>query len=179
MLIDIVQIIQNMIFHPSVSSVFALLISSLVNELVSGPYVVILSSQLIFAGEPLTTALFTKLFLFTAIPVALGSTIGSLAVYGLAYFGGKPAIEKFGKYFRVSWKDIEKVESKFKSIYYDELIFLVLRSIPILPSFPVSAVVGILRMSPAPYFFLTMIGFTMRIVIMFALVGLGIVALAH
>lgn len=176
---NFIQIIQNVVLHPNLASALALLFLSIVNELaVFLPSAVILSGQLLFLQGPLSIAVFIKLLLFVAIPVGIGAAIGSSLVYGLAYFGGKPAIEKFGKYLHLSWQDIEKVESKFKGSWYDEILFLVLRMIPLLPSFPVSAAAGVLQMSPAPYFALTAVGLTLRMMIMFVFVGLGMGALA-
>ncbi|MDP3874956.1 MAG: VTT domain-containing protein, partial [bacterium] len=177
---NFVQVVQDAILRPDFTSVLSIFFLSTVNELTAVlPYTVILSSQLLFIQDPFSVAMFTKLLLFIAIPMGIGAAIGSSLIYGLAYFGGKPGIEKFGKYFQLSWEDIKKMESKFKGSWYDEILFLALRLVPLLPSFPVSAVAGILRMSPVSYFILTIIGFTLRMMIMFTFVGLGMGTLAQ
>jgi membrane protein DedA with SNARE-associated domain len=47
-----------------------------------------------------------------SVPEALGVTLGSFVTYSLGYFGGKPAIEKFGKYFGLSWNSVQKFHNK-------------------------------------------------------------------
>ncbi len=38
---------------------------------------------------------------------SVAATLGSLAHYALGYYGGKPLIERFGKYLGISWEEIE------------------------------------------------------------------------
>ena len=54
--------------------------------------------------------LFLKLFIYIVLPAALGVTVGSLFVYAIAYFAGKPFLERWGKYLGISWEDLEKTE---------------------------------------------------------------------
>ena len=177
---NFVQAIQDVVLQPDLSSAVVLFVVSLVNELISVlPYTVVLSGQLVFLNSHLSLAVFTHLFVFVAIPVGLGSAVGTLPVYALAYFGGKPAIDKFQKYLRFSWEDVEKVNLRFRGAWYDDIVFIALRCIPLLPYLPVNAAAGILRMRLVPYLILTAIGATIRMMIMFMFVGLGIETLAQ
>jgi len=177
---NIVQVIQDMVLRPDLTSAFTLLTSSFINELFPvSPYSIVLSSQMLFLKGPLSFALITKLLLLVSIPVGIGTALGALPVYGVAYLGGKPAIEKLGKYVWLSWNSVEKVESRFKGSWYDEVVFLILRSIPLIPYLPITVAAGIMRMPLIPYFFLTSIGATIRMMIMFMIVGLGVEALAQ
>lgn len=176
---NFVQVIQDIVLKPDFTSAVALFWLSFLNELVAIlPYVVLVSGQLLFMQDGSFLALIPKLFLFIALPAGIGGATGSLLIYGLSYFGGKPAIDKFKKYLWFSWDDIDRINRYFKGVWYDELIFLALRSVPILPPLPVNIAAGVLRMSPVRYFFLTVLGFTIRMMIMLLFVGLGVSALA-
>jgi membrane protein YqaA with SNARE-associated domain len=176
---DFIQALQNVVLHPDLGSALTLLVVSIVNEILSVvPYAIILYGQLFFIKEAFSVDLATKLFLYVAIPVGVGSTIGSLPFYLLSYFGGKPAIEKFGRYVRLSWLQVERVAIKFKGSWYDEVIFLALRAAPFMPALPVSIAGGILRMRPSSFILLTLAGFVIRMVIMFAFVGISVEAIA-
>lgn len=171
---DILQAVENSVIRPDFLSALYLLAFSFANELISlFPYIVVLSGQLLFVEGSMSAAFFTKLFFLVAAPISVGTALGSLLIYGLAYFGGKPAIERFGKYARISWDSIEKVRAKFKGAWYDEMLFLALRAIPFLPSLPLNAAAGVLRMPPAPYLVLTIVGTAIRVMLMFAIFILG------
>ena len=177
---DIVQVVQNIVFHPNLTNATVLFLVSLINESFSiVPYPVILSGQLLLLEDPFSITMIIKLSLLVVIPIGIGTTLGSLPVYGLAYFGGKPAIEKFSKYLRFSWDSIERISLRFNGSWYDEILFLILRSVPLLPSLPVNAVAGILRMRPAPYLVLTIAGTIIKMLIMFMFVGFGVEGLVQ
>ncbi|MDO8424203.1 MAG: VTT domain-containing protein [bacterium] len=178
--LNFIQVIQDMVLNPSLGSAVVLFLTSFVNELVALlPYAVILSGQLIFLNEPLSWALFMKLLVYVSIPIGVGSALGSLVFYGLAYFGGKPAIDKFQKYIHFSWEDVEKINMRFRGAWYDEILFLFLRSIPVLPALPVNLAAGILRMRFWPYLILTTIGFTIRMILTLVIVGVGMESLSE
>ncbi|MEK7180202.1 MAG: VTT domain-containing protein [Patescibacteria group bacterium] len=105
---------------------------------------------------------FSSLFFIVVIPSALGVAIGSLAVYGLAYVSGKPAIEKWGKWLGVSWQDIEKAQEKLKTTKKDEITILILRAIPLVPSVVISAFCGVTRMALWSYLIVSFIGAAIR-----------------
>lgn len=174
------QIIQDVIFRPDFTSALGVFVASFINELFAVlPYNVILSGELFFLKGSFSAVFVTQLFFFVAVPVGFGTAIGSLLTYKLAYFGGKPAIEKAGKYSHLSWESVQKMQSKFKGVWYDEILFLALRSTPLLPSLPINAAAGILRMHLTNYLVLTFFGAVIRMMIMFMLVGLGMSTLAQ
>lgn len=177
---DFIEIVQEMVLDPNLGGAIILFFTSFLNELVAiFPYAVVLAGQLFFLEEGLQASLLAKLLVFVALPVGIGSTLGVIPVYALAYFGGKPAIEKFHKYLRFSWNDVEKVGHRFKGAWYDEVIFLLLRSIPLLPSLPINIAAGVLRMRFAPYFVLTLVGFIIRMMLSLLVVGIGVHGLSQ
>ena len=176
---DLLQVIQDMVLRPDLSSAITIFLLSVVNEFISiFPYVIVIGGQLFFVHEPLSYGLFAKLLVYVSIPVGLGATIGTMPAYIVGYFGGKPAINKFGRYVRLSWSKIERFESKFTGSWYDEILFLVFRIIP-LPAVPISALVGVLRMSPLTFTLLTLLGFVIRMMVLFAFAGFGVIALVE
>jgi len=50
-----------------------------------------------FLHGPLSVALVKTLFLTIVIPATLGFTLGSLIIYSIAYWGGRPLLETSGK----------------------------------------------------------------------------------
>ncbi len=180
---DFTNIAQRAVTSPDFTGALLLFWSSLGNELLAIlPYMVLLSSQFFLIEEPFSMVSLIKLSLFVFVPISIGAGLGSIPIYVLSYFGGKPMIDKLGKYIRLSWEQVESMKGKFSGSWYDEIIFLLLRTVPFMPSLPVSIAAGIMRMNPAPYFVLTIAGSILRIVIMFAFIAIGaegIEELAH
>jgi len=171
---NFIEISRGLVLAPSIESVLALFATSLLNELFGIiPYTIILSGQMVFVGAPISLTLLAKLFIFVALPVSVGTALGSLLIYSIAYWGGKPAIEKFGRRIRLSWESVEKAQSYFRGSWYDEIIFLGLRTVPFMPGLPVAAAAGILRMRVSIYLLLTALGSMIKVMIMCILVVLG------
>src|SRR3989338_928814 len=179
-LANVIQIGESLVLCPSFTSAFFLLLTSGINELLGGfvPYVILLSGHMIFIQAPLSLASLTQTFFFIAIPVGIGTALGSFVIYWIAYLGGKPAIEKFGKHVRLKWESVERVQSKFKGVWYDDLIFLLLRSAPFLPGLPLNVAAGLLRMRALNFLFLTTAGSVIKVMITCVLVGIGAVTVS-
>ncbi len=129
-----------------------------------------------FAGFFLVPTEFTLLqaiviaTLKVAIPMSIGVTGGSLIIYAVAYFGGKPILVRYGKWFGLSWELIEKTEERFIKGHKDEIILLSLRSLPFVPSVAISAFCGLVRYPIKTFIFLTLLGTFLRSTIM-AMIG--------
>lgn len=178
--LDFIQVLQQVVLDPNIGSALPLFFISFLNELIAVfPYVLLLAGQLFFLEDSLTLPMIAKLLVFVAVPVGIGGSLGVLPIYVLSYFGGKPLIEKFHKYLHFSWQDVEKVSQHFKGRWYDEVIFLFLRTIPVLPAFPVSIAAGIFRIRFWPYFILTTVGFIIRMMLTLLLVGVGVESLSQ
>ncbi len=90
-----------------------------------------------------------------AIFGAIGCVLGSIPSYYLGYFGGRPFVEKYGKYFLVSKKDLEDAD-KWVDKYGDWAFFLC-RMLPVVRTF-ISLPAGILRARKRTFFTLTFLG---------------------
>ncbi len=120
------------------------------------------SSFFILEGQTIGLNSITNLILNISIPAALGMTIGSLFIYGLCYYIGKPFINKWGKYLAIRWEDIEKTDEKLQNQNKDEVILFGIRAIPIVPSVAISAFCGIIRYDLKKYILITFLGGLVR-----------------
>lgn len=178
--LNFLYLINDIVLRPDLASAVIIFFFALINELIGViPYALILSGQLIFITDTLSVGMLAKLLVFVALPVGLGSTLGSLLLYYISYFGGKAAVLKYQRFLRFTWEDVEKISGRFSGAWYDEVIFLLIRSIPVVPSFPLTIVAGFFRMHFLPYFVLTVVGFTIRMMITLIVVGVGIGGLSE
>lgn len=126
-------------------------------------------SGFIFVSGSFGVGTITSLILKVAVPAALGVTFGSFLVYFVSKFGGRLAVEKWGKYLGLYWTDVEKLKNRFLNTKKDELIILIARVVPFVPSVAVSALCGILEMNYRTYFVLTFCGMFVRALILGAI----------
>ncbi len=174
----LIELSQSVVLDPNLANFYPILLVSIVNEFLSIlPLGFIFASQLVFLRGPLSLDLFSKLFMFVALPVGIGVALGSLLIYYISYFGGKPAIDKFGKYFGLRWNDVERTKKRFNESSYDEILFLAMRCTPFFPNVPVTVAVGILRMHLFPFLVLTAFGTTVRIMLMMVMAAVGFTGL--
>lgn len=103
----------------------------------------ILASKKIFS---LSGAFFTGL---------IGSVFCAIVIYFMGYFGGKPFIKKFGKYFFMKEEDLEKSDSWFNR--YGMIGALIGRNFPIIRTL-ISLPIGIMRLSFFKFLVYTIIG---------------------
>lgn len=85
----------------------------------------------------------------------LGSVFCAVVIYFMGYFGGKPFIKKYGKYFFMKEEDIEKSDSWFNK--YGLFATLIGRNFPIVRTL-ISLPVGIMRLSFPKFLIYTTIG---------------------
>jgi membrane protein DedA with SNARE-associated domain len=86
---------------------------------------------------------------------ALGSTIGSVAMYWLGLWGGRPFLQKYGKYLLISNRDIDAADHWFER-FGDAAVFIS-RLLPIVRSF-VSFAAGVARMRFGHFIIYTFVG---------------------
>ena len=94
-------------------------------------------------------------FHIAAIFGAIGCVLGSIPSYYLGYFGGRPFVEKYGKYFLVSQKDLEDADKWVDK--YGDWAFFICRMLPVIRTF-ISFPAGILRARKRVFFTLTFLG---------------------
>lgn len=89
------------------------------------------------------------------IAVAIGSLMGSLAAYAVGYYGGRPFILKYGKYFFMNEEHFFKAEKTFNR-YGGAAVFFG-RLLPIIRTF-ISLPAGIARMDLKKFVTYSLIG---------------------
>lgn len=94
-------------------------------------------------------------FHVAAIFGAIGCVLGSIPSYYLGYFGGRLFVEKYGKYFLVSHKDLEEADAWVDK--YGDWAFFICRMLPVVRTF-ISLPAGILRARKRTFFTLTFLG---------------------
>lgn len=109
-------------------------------------------------------------FFLVAVPVTVGMSLASGALYALAYYGGKPIIERYQRFTGLSWRDIEKIERKMTKGRRDEITLFMLRLIPVIPGFALSGFCGVVRYPFGRFIGITLVSSAIRA---FALALLG------
>jgi len=82
-----------------------------------------------------------------AILGAFGRVIGASFLYFLADFGEDLVVGKLGKFVGLSHEQVEKIGSRFSGTAKDYLTLFILRSIPVIPSSPISLVCGLVKLN--------------------------------
>ncbi len=106
-----------------------------------------------FAGYLVSTGRFS--LFWVSVAGAFGCVLGSVAAYWAGVWGGRPFIEKFGKYVLLSKKDLDVADRWFRK-YGDWAIFFS-RLMPIVRTF-ISLPAGIARMNFPRFVLYTFIG---------------------
>lgn len=85
----------------------------------------------------------------------IGCVLGSIPSYYLGYFGGRPLIEKYGKYILISHHDLDLADRWFKN--RGEITVFVGRLLPVVRTF-ISFPAGVSRMHFGRFVFYSFIG---------------------
>jgi len=107
-----------------------------------------------------------QIFIKVSLPYTIGATIGTSLVYLIAFYGGKPLIDTFGKYIGISWKLIEKVKQDFQKTIADELFILIACIIPVVPVSLVSAFCGGFKIKPTKFYPMVFLALLIRATIL-------------
>ena len=106
-------------------------------------------------------------FFATVLVATAGSLIGALILYAVGRFGGRPAIDRWGRVLRISQGDVDRAERWFDR--WGDWIVLFSRLVPLVRSV-VSVPAGVLEMSVLRFAVLTALG---SLLWNFLLVGAG------
>ncbi|MDP3024371.1 MAG: DedA family protein [candidate division Zixibacteria bacterium] len=106
-----------------------------------------------FSGYLVYTGRFN--ILWVSVAGAFGCVVGSVAAYWAGILGGRPFIEKYGKYVLLSHRDLDTAERWFKK-YGDWAIFFS-RLLPIIRTF-ISLPAGIAKMNFPRFVIYTFLG---------------------
>ncbi|MEG0873549.1 MAG: DedA family protein [Clostridia bacterium] len=117
--------------------------------------VIIIPSELILATGGILAQKGVFTFIGASIVGVLGSVVCAALIYVMGYFGGRPFIEKYGKYFFMKKEDIEKSDKWF--LKYGMIAALIGRNIPIIRTF-ISLPIGMAKLSFIKFLIYTIVG---------------------
>ena len=100
--------------------------------------------------------------LWLALLSSLAKTLGAWLFYALGWLLEDAVVPRYGKYIGVKQSELERFSEHFQGGYKDDVILLILRAIPVMPSTPVSLCCGVLKMKQRTFFLATIVGFFFR-----------------
>ncbi|MDD1763310.1 MAG: VTT domain-containing protein [Methanobacteriaceae archaeon] len=163
MLSSIITSLESFIINNGAWAVFLGCILEQIIVPIPASLIVISSSIIILKGVSPSISSLGVLLIKIVIPASLGTTIGSLFYYYLAYKLEKPFIERTGKYLGVSLEDVADVEKRFKESHFDDLSIFLARCIPIIPSIAINLFCGLIRYDLKMYLITTFFGSLVQI----------------
>jgi len=106
-----------------------------------------------FAGYLVSTGQMN--FWLVGLAGAVGCVVGSMVAYWVGMYGGRPLIEKYGKYVLVSGHDLDIADRLFAK--YGEAIVFIARLLPAIRTF-IAFPAGVARMNIPRFIFYTFAG---------------------
>ena len=90
-----------------------------------------------------------------ALAGALGCVVGSIPAYYLGMYGGRPLVEKYGKWVLISHKDLNWADKAFEK--HGEIIIFIGRLLPAVRTF-IAFPAGVARMNMTKFVVYTFVG---------------------
>jgi len=156
-------VVQEILALIAEHGVIAVMLGMVIEEVVvpiPSPAIPMAAGALVVDATALPAALLQILFLIT-IPASIASVVSSYFVYGVAYIGGKPVIQKYGRFLDIEWDEVQHLEKHFDSGnegYYVALF----RAVPVVPLSLISGSAGLFRMNWKEYGFWSFVGMIPR-----------------
>lgn len=103
------------------------------------------------------------IFLFyLALIGAVGKALGASLLYFITDKAEDLIFKRFGKFLGVSHTEIENIGKHFNGSKWDNVIFFVIRCLPVVPSAPISIVSGFIKFNFKSFVTLTFLGTIVR-----------------
>lgn len=171
---ELVNLLSRLVLEPGIWGALGLFAVASVDEFVAFiPSSLILTAEILFLKDPITVTGLLRLTAYVGLPIALGTVIGALPLFWVGYAGGKPALDAARDKWKMKWADIEKWGSRIGHSWEDDFLFFFLRATPLVPTLPVTAAAGVVRMKPARFVVLTVLGIMVRVVITLVILRTG------
>ena len=106
-----------------------------------------------FSGYLVTMKRFS--LIGTGLAGAFGCVVGSVAAYYVGMYGGRPLIERYGKYILISHKDLDIADRWF--LRYGDAVIFFSRLLPVIRTF-ISFPAGVARMNMVKFITYTFVG---------------------
>lgn len=117
--------------------------------------IIIIPSEAILATGGILASRGIFSFWGTFLIGLFGSVFCAIVIYFMGYFGGKPFVRKFGKYFFMKEEELDRCDSWFSK--YGMFGALIGRNLPIIRTL-ISLPIGIMRLSFLKFLIYTIIG---------------------
>lgn len=124
---------------------------------IPSPLIIMGAGAILIDPAASTLQSFPLIFFKIVLPGSFASTLGAYLGYGVAFWGGKPVIDRTQKFLGFNWEDILAMEQKYFSKNSGPILFA-LRALPIVPLSLISAAAGALRMPVTPFTMWTFLG---------------------
>lgn len=117
--------------------------------------IIIIPSELILATGGILAARGIFSFWGAFVIGLLGSVFCAIAIYAMGYFGGRPFVMKYGKYFFMKQEDLDKCDKWFQK--YGLFAAFITRNFPIVRTL-ISLPIGLTRLSFIKFVLYTTLG---------------------
>lgn len=124
---------------------------------IPSPIVMTLAGSLARSQDQAATYL-----LWLALVGAVGKTFGSYLLFVVVNRSGELFLNKFGRFLGVSAKEVEQIGKHLNKGWRDDVVLIILRALPIMPTAPVSIVCGLININIVTYLRSTFIGTFIR-----------------
>lgn len=151
------SVVQWLISFIRNAGVWGVFLGTIIEEVIApipSPVILMAAGAVLLSHHDQVSESFLLDFINIVFWGALGGTIGALVPFGIFFVGGKEALTRFGKFFGISWSQVEKFQKKLNNSFLDELSIFFFRSLPVMPSILIAAGSGILRLHPVKFMLL-------------------------
>jgi membrane protein DedA with SNARE-associated domain len=149
-------ILDSIRTHGALSVFIGVLIESVIVP-VPSPLIIMGAGSILVPPDLAPLQAIQPIALRIVLPGAIASTIGAFIGYGIGYWGGRPVIERLGKFLGFGWDDVLGMEQRLMKSHPGLVIFL-LRALPIIPLSLISAASGVIRLPAGAFTFWTFLG---------------------
>lgn len=123
----LIQMIQS---HGVIAVILAMMIEEILVPIPS-PVIPMTAGVLLVTADGFLGGLIQLIFLIV-IPGSIASVIASFFGYSIGYFGGKPAIERYGSYIGVEYSELEELKEHLTS-GREHYYIAFFRAVPVVP----------------------------------------------
>lgn len=155
-------IIEQIKKNGSISVFLGGVIEQIMGVLIPSPLVPMSAGFLLIPqNKPFISAIISILSKIS-LPYAIGASLGASLFYFIAKYGGRTLIDKYGRFFGVSLKDIDKFRNRFTRGYKDEILLFLLLILPVTSISLVSATCGVIGIIKLEFFTILVTGIFFR-----------------
>jgi membrane protein DedA with SNARE-associated domain len=156
-------IMNLMIAHGPATVFIGVIIESIIVPIPS-PLIIMGAGALLIDPALTPSAAAVAILVKIVLPGAIASTVGAYFAYLIAYWGGKPLIDRLKGLLGFGWDDVLSMEHRIAGRV--NLMIFLLRALPVVPLSLISAAAGVLRLPPAQFGAWTLAGSIPRCLIL-------------